>query len=175
MTRLSSYFRPKADDARVARVWGALDGRFEHAARRRPLRLWLSAVAACAAAAVLLFSRLEPSHSRQRTSQVIELADGSRVGHAAQDPIEIAAVTPERVELRMTRGRAQFRVSRNPKRAFLTHAGGHTIRVVGTEYTIDLGSSSVRVEVARGEVEVRRDGSADVWRVRGGEPRLTRM
>jgi TolA-binding protein len=169
MTRLASYFRGKADDARVARVWGTLDERFERAARRRPLRLWLLASITCAAAALLLSSPFEARHAQQGMSQVIELADGSRVAHAAQDRIEIAAVTPERVELRMTRGRAQFRVARNPKRAFLTRAGGHTIRVIGTEYAIDLDASSVRVEVSRGEVEVRRDGSADVWRVRAGE------
>jgi hypothetical protein len=169
MTRLSSFFRAKADDARVARVWSALDERFERSARRRPLRLWLLASAACAAAAALLWVPFEPRSAQQGMSQVIELADGSRVEHAAQDHVEIAAVTPERVELRMTRGRAQFRVARNPRRAFLTRAGGHTIRVIGTEYAIDLDSSSVRVEVSRGEVEVRRDGSADVWRVRAGE------
>lgn len=169
MTRLASYFRAKADDARVARVWGALDERFERAARRRPLRRWLLASAACAAAALYLAWPFEARRAQHGMSQVIELADGSRVEHAAQDRIEIAAVTPERVELRMTRGRAQFRVAKNPKRAFLTRAGGHTIRVIGTEYAIDVDASSVRVEVSRGEVEVRRDASADVWRVRAGE------
>jgi FecR protein/Tetratricopeptide repeat len=169
MTRLSSHFRNQADEARVARVWATLDARFEQSARRRPLQLGLSLLAACVAAGLFLFLGHQYSQFRRANPQLIELADGSRVEHSSEHTIEIAAVTPERVELRMARGRARFRVAKNPKRAFLTRAGGYTIRVVGTEYAVDVGTASVRVEVSHGEVEVRRDGSADVWRVHAGE------
>ena len=99
----------------------------------------------------------------------MQLADGSRVEHAADEPLEILAVTPERIELRMTRGRAHFEVTPNRARSFLTHAGDYTIRVVGTAYTVDMGAAAVEVDVAHGEVEVRRNDNGALWRVRGGE------
>jgi hypothetical protein len=172
MTRLSTHFQSQADEARVARVWGAVDHRLQRARKTRPFRRAALFVAAGAVAAALVSLRadLRPvPHAVKRAPQLLELPDGSRVEHAPEARIAIEAVTPSRVELRMTRGHAQFRVAPNHERAFLTHAAGYTIRVVGTEFAVDLGARDLRVAVSRGVVEVRRDGAADVWRVRAGE------
>lgn len=172
MTRLSTHFQSQADEARVARVWGAVDHRLQRARKTRPFRRAALFVAAGAVAAALASLRVDlrpVPHAVKRASQLLELPDGSRVEHAPEARIAIEAVTPSRVELRMTRGHAQFRVAPNHERAFLTHAAGYTIRVVGTEFAVDLGARDLRVAVSRGVVEVRRDGAADVWRVRAGE------
>jgi hypothetical protein len=175
MNRLSPHFRSQADEVRVARVWAAVDHRLQ---RQRRLRPWLRGlrgalyVAAATAAMLLIYFRSEPARTPRVVSalpQLLELPDGSRVEHAPEDRIGIEAVTATRVELRMTRGRARFRVAPNHERSFLTHAAGYTIRVVGTEFVVDLGPAGLRVEVSRGVVEVRRDQGADVWRVRAGE------
>jgi hypothetical protein len=172
MTRLSSHFQSQADEARVARVWAALDHRLQRARKTRPFTraAWLVAAGAIAAALVSSRADLHPVlQTVRRAPQLLELPDGSRVEHAPEVRIAIEAVTPSRVELRMTHGHAQFRVAPNHERAFLTHAAGYTIRVVGTEFAVDLGARDLRVAVSRGVVEVRRDGAADVWRVRAGE------
>ncbi|HKP62957.1 MAG TPA: FecR domain-containing protein [Polyangiales bacterium] len=173
MTRLASHFRHQADEPRVARVWSALDARLDRA-RRKQRALWGAAAAFAIGAAAGLALYLPDAVKRDRsvaapTPQVLQLADGSRVEHAAGTHVAIESVSAQLVELHMTRGRAQFRVTPNRQRTFLTHAGGYTIRVVGTEFAVELESTAVRVAVTRGEVEVRRDGSADVWRVRAGE------
>jgi hypothetical protein len=172
MTRLSSHFQSQADEARVARVWAAVDHRLQRARKTRPFTRAALFVAAGAVAAALVSLRADlvpVSRAVKRAPQLLELPDGSRVEHAPEARIAIEAVTPSRVELRMTRGHAQFRVAPNHERAFLTHAAGYTIRVVGTEFAVDLGARDLRVAVSRGVVEVRRDGAADVWRVRAGE------
>ncbi len=169
MNRLSSHFENKADEAQVARMWGALDQRLERSVRWRPFRRGVVAMATCVAIAALAVWARELSGTRRGGAQVIELADGSRVEHEGGDQLQIATVTPERVEVHLRRGRAHFRVARNPKRAFVTRAGAYSVRVIGTEYSVDLGANLVRVEVSRGEVEVSRANSADLWRVRAGE------
>jgi hypothetical protein len=168
MNRLAHHFQDKATDARVARMWGRVDEKLARAETRRPLRRGALALVFVAVAAAVLYFGI---HARRALppAQVVEFADGSRVEHTSADRVEVAEVTPERVELRMVRGHALFHVTPNQDRAFLTHALGYTIRVVGTEFTIDLGGGGVRVEVSRGEVEVRRDEGGNAWRVRAGE------
>jgi transmembrane sensor len=168
MNQPASYFQSKASEARVARVWSCVDARLERAGTRQRLR-WMALGLSLAAALVLVAYAGARWHRPAATAQILELADGSRVEYGAADRLEVAAVTPERVELRMIQGRALFRVAPNPDRAFLTHIAGYTLRVIGTEYSVDLGGGGVRVEVTRGEVEVRRDDGADAWRVRAGE------
>ncbi|HEX6239654.1 MAG TPA: FecR domain-containing protein [Polyangiales bacterium] len=173
MTRLASHFRNKADEARVARVWSRVDTRLSRQERHRPWRTLTFGSIGCLALALAAYLAGGRGSSGRVTSaptaQVLHLVDGSRVEHAAQDPLEVVGVTPERIELRMQRGRALFRVAENKHRAFLTHAGAYTIRVVGTEYAVDLARDGVRVDVTKGEVEVRRDDSRAVWRVRAGQ------
>lgn len=172
MTRLAAHFREKAQEPRVTRVWSDVDARLSRVQVRRR---WLQRGAfglvlsgAVALVVLLVLPARDPQRTAARSSQVLALADGSRVEHDPADRVEIEAVSAERVELRMTRGRALFRVTPNRARTFLTHAVGYTIRVVGTEYSVDL-RAGVEVSVMRGEVEVRRDGTSDVWRVRAGE------
>ena len=168
MPRLAQYFPDKAGGSRVDRVWAELDARFERSRRRRPLRLGAAVLSLAAALALVLYVGVHPRRAPP-TPQVLELADGSRVVYASEDRLEVAEVTAERVELRLLQGSAHFRVTPNRNRAFVTRAAGYTVRVVGTEYTVELGASGVRVAVARGEVEVRREDGGDVWRVRTGE------
>jgi hypothetical protein len=164
MSRPTSPFRDQAPEARLARMWDALDARFDRAQqRRRAWRIGGALALPCAVALLLFFlwPRVEDTS--------IQLADGSRVEHPEGEPLRIDSVSPRRVEVSMGEGRATFRIVPNPAREFLTHAGGYTVRVLGTEYTVELRADGLRVAVARGAVEVRRDGTGDVWQVRTGE------
>jgi transmembrane sensor len=169
--RLARYFEAKATEARVARVWAGLDARFDRAERLRPLRrtVIVLALAAALAAALLVAWRRPPASAPVASVHVLDLADGSRVTHAADDRVEVVSVADDRVELRLVSGKAAFRVARNEARAFLTRAGGYTIRVVGTEYTVELTRDALKVAVQKGEVAVSRDEEDGVTRVRAGE------
>jgi len=167
MNRPASYFKNQADEPRVTRVWTALDARLE---RRRGRQRWSKPLAlACGAVAVAVLAWSATHPRRANDPAVLEIADGSRVEHPRDARVEVMAVTPDRVELRITRGRAQFSVRPNRQRSFLTHAGEYTVRVVGTVFSVELEPSGLQVGVTRGEVEVRRDGTNDVWRIRAGE------
>ena len=53
----------------------------------------------------------------------------------------------EGIELEVQAGHATFRVADNPARSFVTRAGGHTITVVGSVYTVDLKPDLLEVKV----------------------------
>jgi ferric-dicitrate binding protein FerR (iron transport regulator) len=86
-----------------------------------------------------------------------------------KDRVEVAVVTPERVELHVQTGHATFRVAKNPGRSFVTRAAGHTITVFGTVYSVELTLDALEVRVDEGVVEIARDDGSGHWRVRAGE------
>jgi transmembrane sensor len=167
--RMARHFEAKATEARVARVWAGLDARFDRAERLRPLRRAAILLALAATLAVGLFVAWPRPPTPVASVQFLDFADGSRVTHAADDRVEVVSVADDRVELRMVSGKATFRVARNEARAFLTRAAGYTIRVVGTEFTVELTRDALKVAVQKGEVAVSRDEEESVTRVRAGE------
>jgi transmembrane sensor len=167
--RLADYFEPVGDDA-MARVWAKTNTRLEKADRwRRPLRALSFGVVVVAAVCVAFFIARSVGPKPGADTQIVELADGSLVEHTAQDHVEIDVVTPERVELTLQKGRAMFRVAKNPNRKFVTHAGGHIITVLGTVYTVDVSVDSLAVTVTEGVVEVAREDGTGRWRLHAGE------
>jgi transmembrane sensor len=166
MTR--PYFREPADEARLNRMWEQLDRRFDEVERRRPWRRGAWVLATCAAAVALFFIGVSQRATPVAT-HLIELSDHSRVEYSAQDWVELEEVSEQRVSVRLLQGRATFRITPNRAREFLTHAAGYTVRVLGTEYVVDMSRGDMRVSVTRGLVEVRRDQSADVWKIAAGE------
>ncbi len=175
MTGPSSHFRDQANEARLTRMWSTLDGRLDQAERRRRWRSGGLALAACCVAVALFMlgahfaPRAQPTASPSMATHVIELADHSRIEHAAQDHVELESVSSDRVVVRVHSGRARFDITPNPGREFLTHARGYTVRVLGTEYVVDLKREALRVEVTRGLVEVRHDRSSASWRIGAGQ------
>lgn len=111
----------------------------------------------------------ETQRGEQRT---VRLADGSTLqldGATALD-VEIDG-TGRRVALQ--RGEAYFDVAHDPARPFEISAGGSNTRVLGTAFTLDIGSRDVKLAVYRGKVQFgsrnRLDGSIIVpagWRSR---------
>ena len=61
----------------------------------------------------------------------------------------------------LERGRALFRVAKNPDRPFLVRADGTTVRAVGTAFGIDRQRDGVVVTVAEGKVAVFATKSED--------------
>jgi transmembrane sensor len=62
--------------------------------------------------------------------------------------------TPERVQLRLDRGRARFEVTRRAERTFSVRAGSVTVSVIGTTFGVELVADRVGVSVEKGAVEV---------------------
>lgn len=85
----------------------------------------------------------------------ITLHDQSRA--IALEPDTRVAVeedAPERVHVRLERGRARFEVTRRPERSFTVRAGNVTVSVVGTTFGVEMIADRVGVTVEKGAVEV---------------------
>lgn len=54
--------------------------------------------------------------------------------------------------LRLERGEASFKVTKNPARPFVVHAAGVAVRALGTEFNVQLGEHAVDVIVTEGIV-----------------------
>jgi len=96
-------------------------------------------------------------------SQTIETERGERREVALTDG-SVLEVDPEtRLRIRfdeharrvaLERGRALFRVAKDPDRPFLVQADGTTVRAVGTAFAVDRQKKGVVVTVAEGKVAV---------------------
>lgn len=93
--------------------------------------------------------------------RVLRLPDGSTAQPLdAEAQVELLEQRPERVTLSLMRGRAQFQVTPQPKRAFVVHAGDVKVSVVGTVFTVERVADRVGVSVQRGTVRVDWDAGS---------------
>jgi transmembrane sensor len=90
-----------------------------------------------------------------RVPDVLSLGDRSRA--VALEPgteLALEEDAPERVHLRLDRGRARFEVTRRPERSFSVRARNVTVSVVGTTFGVEVVADRVGVSVEKGAVEV---------------------
>jgi transmembrane sensor len=100
------------------------------------------------AAAGPLAYRVVPSAAR-----LLKLPDGSSV--ALRDDSEVSTdFTPATRRLRLVRGEAHFKVTKNPARPFIVSVGGVAVRAVGTAFDIQFDRDQVEVIVTEGRVTV---------------------
>jgi len=126
--------------------------------RSRPRRTWLGVGFATAAAALLAvwFSGLPGSYTvttGQGERRELTLADGSVVQIDPETGLRIRFDSKLR-RIDLQRGRARFRVAKNPNRPFLVRAEGTVVRAVGTEFGVEHRSQGIVVTVAEGRVAV---------------------
>ncbi len=125
---------------------------------RRPDLRWVFAAAASIALVIMAGSW----YFERRTSESFRTAIGEHAEVTMSDgsTVELNSNTLARVEfsrklrvIRLDRGEAYFKVSRDPQRPFLVLAQGSRVRAVGTEFNVDIRPSLVRVTVSEGKVK----------------------
>lgn len=87
---------------------------------------------------------------------VVALADGSRAILDDGSVVNTQVQRDDLVRLSQPSGRVRYEVTSVPTRAFVVHAGGYEVRVLGTVFAVEATPERLRVEVERGRVEVRR-------------------
>lgn len=103
-----------------------------------------------------------------RAPEILSLRDRSRaLALEAGTQLSVEEDAPERVHLRLDRGRARFEVTRRPERSFSVRAGSVTVSVVGTTFGVEVVADRVGVSVESGAVEV--DWGVGQKRLLGGE------
>lgn len=88
--------------------------------------------------------------------RVIALADGSRLSLDA-DSVVTVAFTAQRRNVVLERGRARFKVAKDPLRPFAVRSGRNMVVATGTEFSVERLSREVRVALFEGRVAVLRD------------------
>jgi transmembrane sensor len=101
---------------------------------------------------VLMLGPRTFSTSLGQTS-TISLPDGSKVTLDA-DTVLRARETADRRSLELVKGRAFFRVAKDPRRPFVVAARGKTVTAIGTAFDVSLERHGVQVTLLEGKVKV---------------------
>ena len=172
---LARYVQPSLSSSRLDRQWSVVAERTKKGAigKRSYTALGLALAAACVIA--LLFV-VHPFRSKTvafegavletsgTSSQLLTLADGSRVELAEATRLEFSTVRPDAVRLLLTRGAVDLDVAHVEGRSFTVAAAGVDVTVRGTRFRVALSESPVAeltVSVQRGRVEASRRGSGE--------------
>jgi transmembrane sensor len=168
------------NDERAARNWALVRQRQARRARARALGAGAAALLSAAALALFFFGRSAPApvspvaSAPEKASGQDEpkttFADGSvaRVSAGGELLVELAGA--DHVESVLTKGAADFDVTKNPRRDFVVVAGQVRVRVVGTRFRVERSGERTRVAVSQGKVEVQ-DGDSKVY-LEAGESRF---
>lgn len=135
--------------------------------RRHQRRRVLGAGAAVAGVLLLallaprLVPRLEPGAALPVAGVPApqQLQDGSVVAALTPDTeVQTQEQTPGRIVVRLVRGSARFRVTRDVQRLFRVLADDVAVEVLGTEFIVTRAARQTQVNVERGRVRVRWEG-----------------
>lgn len=91
--------------------------------------------------------------------EMVALADGSRLTLNTATQLR-TAVTPQTREVWLDRGEAFFDIAHDARRPFVVHAGGQTVTVLGTKFSLFREGDKLRVAVLEGRVQVKAPRSA---------------
>ena len=124
-----------------------------HKSRRR-LMPWVSSIVAAAAAVVLCVFLFRDNNQQiqlmaSAEAQEFVLPDGSEVTLAPGSRLTYSEKTPRNTKLE---GKAFFEVARDEAVPFEITADGAFVRVLGTQFVVDAGSSVKEVYVTEGKV-----------------------
>ena len=130
---------------------------------RRRVLPWVSGVAAAAAAVILcvfLFRDNEQQIQLMADAQVQEfvLPDGTEVTLAPGSKLSYSEKCPRKTQLE---GKAYFEVARDEAVPFEITSDGAFVRVLGTKFMVDAGSSVKEVYVTEGKVLFAKSSDAE--------------
>jgi transmembrane sensor len=131
--------------------------------RRRPLMATAACAALIAAAAGI---HLMPYWFADYTTQsgefrAITLDDGSLIHLNTASAINVD-YAPERRDVRLLKGEAEFVVRKNPARPFVVTAGDERIRALGTDFIVRFDKEAVTVTQLENRVEITTTDSGPV-------------
>jgi transmembrane sensor len=133
-----------------------------------PRRRWIAGVALAATVAALglfltFFFSAQVIETGRAERRSVTLADGSVVQVDPESRLRIRLQKRQR-DVSLERGRALFRVAKDPARPFVVRAETTQVRAVGTQFGVEQAREGIVVTVAEGKVAVlpREPASANV-------------
>lgn len=128
--------------------------------RRKRRRVRMAAATGACAMALLALSMVDwrgldaDYVTKAGETRTVTLADGTRISLAPRSALKLA-YQPGRRGVDLRYGEGFFEVKHDPERPFSVTADGATIRDIGTMFDVAARSSTVKVDVAEGEVAVQ--------------------
>ena len=103
-------------------------------------------------------SRAETTTSRSGLGQrsTFSLPDGSSVTLDTDSELRVGSMRELR-KLQLVRGRAFFKVAKDPTRPFVVYAGDKTVRALGTAFQVSMEGTDVTVTLVEGSVRVEEE------------------
>jgi transmembrane sensor len=136
--------------------------------RRWTVGLALAATVAALGIFLTLFFSAQVIETGRAERRSVTLADGSVVQIDPESRLQIRLRKQQR-DVSLERGRALFRVAKDPTRPFVVHAGATQVRAVGTQFGVEQSREGIVVTVAEGRVAVLpHDLSTDAGSTSGG-------
>jgi len=89
--------------------------------------------------------------------RVVALADGSTLSLDGDSAVTVR-FHRDRRDLTLQRGRAAFKVAKDPLRPFAVSSGAHVVVATGTEFSVEKLATEMRVALIEGRVAVLRKG-----------------
>jgi hypothetical protein len=137
----------------------------------RRLTLACAGLALAAGVVLWLYVRRPPMHASYQgrelaeqarvfgtapEGEALEFSDGSRLVLNYRAEISVSRLSRERAQVQLNRGTLSARIQKGTGRAWVIEAGPYSVRVVGTEFTIDWNSEQkeIGVNVSEGQVLV---------------------
>ncbi len=145
--------------AETARMLGEIRRRSKVAAQRRAALAVSGTLIVFLGIGLLVGQRLLSVNALPRSVPSLAtspLPDGSSVVVLSGDPIRLIHVSPDKMDLEVTRGRVRFEVTKRPSRTFEVRAGEVRVQVLGTVFEVSRDNDIVKVEVFEGRVRVLR-------------------
>ena len=121
--------------------------------RRWTLGLALAATVAVIGVFLTLFFSAQIIETGRAERRSVTLADGSVLQIDPESRLRIR-LRKEQRNVFLERGRALFRVAKDPARPFVVHAGVTLVRAVGTQFGVEQAREGIVVTVAEGKVAV---------------------
>jgi transmembrane sensor len=182
--RLGQYVRPDLPESRIAAQWGRISARETGGRRERLPVLVLSGAALCLVTALALIVSWHRAPVSALGGTAMEsgsagpgwltLPDGTRAELGPDSRLAVADYRPDRIQLVLERGRAEFDVAPVRGRAVVVVAADFEVSVVGTRFLVTLGAGPdqprLDVSVRQGKVTIRnRKEPHDVRTLSAGE------
>ena len=169
----ASHLWTDFDDLRIDPRLMRLREEARSAVGQRRARRMVGAIAACLALAVVggaawqgaryLSGMIAPQPTAYATrvgqTMSVSLPDGSLA--VLDTNSELRAWPPGKTRrLELVRGRAFFKVAKDPARPFVVQAGDHSVTALGTQFDVDLRPARLKVVLSEGRVRVKSDRPA---------------
>jgi transmembrane sensor len=148
-------------EGRTERLFASVQERLGRRRRALQAALALTALVALLSGVVVTLRFQRAPHERAVaaagvTPGTTRLREGSEIRSSPTgSELRVLEESPSRVLVEQVRGLARYVVVPNPARTFEVRSGSVTVRVVGTEFTVERRAGGTHVEVLRGKVSVR--------------------